>query len=130
MKGADDASRDGLPGPSYARCGCPCSATYANSLIEIVGPELITESCPCLCCYDLSVRIGDLAPGDYTVVFTGHDDTNGWEEWAADIEVGDTGQTGRPSVVASANSGCIDPTAAPESGFESGTWGRPKALYR
>jgi hypothetical protein len=93
--------------------------------------EVVTLPCVCLCCYDLSVEIEDLAPGEYSLSFTWYDyDTIQWEMWSDLIVVPDVGQGGAATVASSTNSGCLDPNAGPEPGVECSAWGKVKAAYR
>jgi hypothetical protein len=63
-------------------------------------------------------------------VFSWNDyDTGGWEQWIEEITVLGNGQGGA-LVVATGNSGCIDPNPVPDPHVELGSWGRVKSLYR
>ncbi len=109
--------------------GTDYSVTQDASTIHIQETELLTIPCLCLCCFNLSVQVADLAAGLYTVVFTWWDyDTSQWEEWTDQVTIGGGG--GQPQVVAATNSGCLDPAIGAPRGVESGTWGRVKALYQ
>jgi hypothetical protein len=107
------------------------SVTQTEGTIEIREAEALTDPCTCLCCYNVSVQVEDLAAGDWTLVFIWYDyDTDRWEQWAEQITVLDVGQSGSPVVISASDSGCIDPSSAPASGVSAGTWGRVKSLYR
>jgi hypothetical protein len=98
--------------------------------LEIRATEIATNPCACLCCYNLSVRVEDLAPGAWTLVYVWDDsDTGDTEQWTTEILVG--GAAAGPAYIASTwRSGCLDGLAIPEPGLRLGAWGRVKALYR
>jgi len=111
---------------------CMDSTTYAVTqgpgTILIEETEAVTIPCLCLCCFDLSVEVGGLAPGEYTLVFTWYDyDTGQPEQWTTQITV--SGPGGGPFVAGVTNSGCLDPNDPSSPGVESGSWGRVKTLY-
>jgi len=114
---------------------CMDSTTYTvtmdGSVIDIIETEIVPDPCLCLCCFDLSVSVADLAPGTWTVVFRWHDsDSDQWEEWSDDVTVPDVGQGGEAVVSGVMNSGCIDPNAAPLRPGAVASWGRVKSIYR
>ena len=92
--------------------------------------ELLTEPCACLCCFNLSVEIADLAPGEYVLLFTWYDDSGEWITWTDTVVVEDVGQGGTAHVGSTTNSGCVDPNDSPEPGVEPSLWGKVKAQYR
>jgi hypothetical protein len=103
--------------------------------ITVTETEILEMPCDCICCYDLSVKIEDLVPGAYTVVFRWYDYGDyQWEEWLLEVIVPDEGQTGDPQVTDLWRSDCYwEPTAVPEDDpplHEVGSWGAIKALYR
>lgn len=112
---------------------CMDSTTYtvtqSPGLIRIEEFEAVTIPCLCLCCYDLSVEVGGLEPGDYMLVFVWYDyDTGQPEQWTTQVTV--SGPGGPPFVAATTNSGCLDPTGVAPPEIESGSsWGRVKTLY-
>jgi hypothetical protein len=82
--------------------------------------------CNCICCFDLSTSIVDVAPGDYLVrVLSGHTGEVFAEIWVTVEE----GQSGVPSLGGVAQSPCGGWTVGVEEPISS-TWGRIKALYR
>ena len=98
--------------------------------IFVVETEILTEPCACLCCYNLSVEITDLAPGEYVLHFTWFDDQGEWMTWTDTVVIPDVGQGGAAYVAGSTNSGCFDPTSAGGPDLEASPWGQVKAQYR
>ena len=110
--------------------GVEYTVAQDDSSIQIQETEIVPIPCACLCCYDVSVQVVDLAPGTYTLVFTWDDyDTGQWEDWTEEIIVLGNGQGG-PTVATATNSGCIDPAVDSEFGIASDSWGRVRSLYR
>jgi len=114
---------------------CPDDFEYTVEVqgteILVLEREILTDPCACLCCYDLSVVIEDLAPGEYTLLFTWHDSESGeWEMWSDTIVIPDVGQGGAAHVTGWTNSGCLDPNPVDDPEVESSPWGQVKAKYR
>lgn len=113
---------------------CPDGFDYSVDVqgteVYVVETEILTEPCLCLCCYDLSVEIENLAPGEYSLHFTWYDyDTVRWETWSDTVLIPDVGQGGAAYIGESTNSGCIDANAGPEPGVQCSAWGKVKAVY-
>ncbi len=120
---------------------CPDAFEYAvtqnGNQILVEEAEILTVGCLCLCCYDLSVVIEDVAPGDYLIVFRWDDyETGQWQERIVEITVPDVGQGGDAAVAGVFGLTCLDePTAVPEDDDPEGetsqkkSWGEIKADY-
>jgi hypothetical protein len=78
-----------------------------------------TEPCPCMCCFDLSVTVGGLAPGVYLVNI--HKDGTFFGSWQVTV----SGTS--PARVETSYLPCVE-TGIPESRIVS-SWGVIKALY-
>jgi hypothetical protein len=96
--------------------------------IDVYEWEKFEEGpCYCLCCFDIMVTIGGLAPGEYTVrIWKAFDNFDGtWRiellgEWIVAVD-----GTSAP-FIATDYIPCVE-TSAPE---DVSTWGTIKALYR
>lgn len=114
---------------------CMDSVTYSvaqtSGRIEIVETERLTNFCTCLCCFDLSVQVEDVAPGTYALVLSWHDDETGQDEvWSEEIIVLGGGQ-GHAFVASSSSSGCLPmPGVSAGAGGEVADWGCLKSRYR
>lgn len=115
---------------------CPGGFDYAidqqGFAIEIRETE-IEPQCFCVCCFDLSVDIEDVAPGDYEIVFAWYDyETSDWLEELIEVNVPDVGQGGELYVADILSSDCLtSPTSdVPEPRFQQATWGTVKTRYR
>jgi hypothetical protein len=120
-------------GALYNCCtdGFEYAVSQLGAVIHVAETELLTNPCYCLCCMDNFAVIEDVAPGQYTVLFTWYDyETDDWLEWPLEILVPNAGQGGGAQLAQSGSSGCYDPTAAPDDPGEDATWGRIKAHYR
>jgi hypothetical protein len=126
-------------GAEYNCCPDPFeySVTQDDSLIVVVEYEILTNPCFCICCFDLSVAIEDLAPGVYYLIFSWFNyGTEEWQEIVLDVAIPAVGQTGEPLVASVYRSDCYwgatdvpgDPPWPPED--VEVTWGLIKALYR
>jgi hypothetical protein len=119
---------------------CPDRFDYSVDYIPgfqiyVLELEILSEPCDCNCCYDLSIDIADVAPGEYQVWFewwdyeTAHGQIGGFQ-----IVVPDIGQSGDAQLGHSSNTGCLEETSVPEDPAEpenaESTWGAVKALYR
>ena len=118
---------------------CPESFDYVidqQGLVIHVQEIEILPQCFCVCCFDLSVDIEDVAPVDYEVVFTWYDyESSAWLEEIVEVNVPDVGQSGILYVADILSSDCLtSPTSsAPEPkepGLQRTRWGEVKALYR
>lgn len=104
--------------------------------IEIEEHEILDIPCPCMCCYELTVDILNLWPGDYTIVFGGQDYETGWQTQYLYATVHDEGQGGSSLPGGRTVSDCIeDPTAVPDPEDlppepPAKSWGSIKACYR
>ena len=104
--------------------------TQTPGRIEVRATEFASTPCACLCCYNLSVRLEDVSPGLWTLVYVWDDyDTGETEEWTEEIVVGGA-SPGPVFIASSSRSDCLDMTSSPEPRFDAGPWGRVKALYR
>jgi FlgD Ig-like domain len=60
---------------------CPDAFEYtvsqAGYLITVVEEEVATLPCACMCCYDLPLSIGPVAPGEYWIDFVWQDEAHG-----------------------------------------------------
>ena len=118
---------------------CPGGFEYGidqqGFVIHVQEIEILPQ-CFCVCCFDLSVDIEDVAPGDCEIVFTWYDyETSEWQEQVVLVSVPDVGQGGALFVADILSSDCLaTPTSsAPEPdgpGLQQTTWGTVKTLYR
>jgi hypothetical protein len=119
---------------------CPLEFTYDVSLagdrIDVTEHEILEEACACLCCYNLSVRIEDVPPGEYTLFFAWDDTESGPAVVELPVSVPDLGQgASMPVAGPTLNSGCLESGAVPEEPYAeppregSGTWAQIKALF-
>jgi len=120
---------------------CPDPFSYAvvqeDNQILVTETEILSNPCFCICCFDLSVTIEDLAPGTYDLVFTWYDyESSEWLEVVLNVVVPDMGQPWAPVVASTYLSDCYhEPTAVPDDPGNAAppklrTWGLIKALYR
>jgi len=120
---------------------CPEPFQYDVSLqdgvIEIREVEVLENPCFCICCFDLSVEIEDVAPGSHQVLFSWFDyETDQWREWYLEVHVPDVDQNEGMTVIAVSEPDCVELTgvneeAQPEEpGFGVDSWGRIKIRYR
>ena len=103
--------------------------------ISVLELEVLSEPCDCNCCYNLSVDIEDVAPGESQVWFewwdyeTAHGQIGGFQ-----ITVPDIGQPGEARLGHSSHTGCLEVMSVPDDPAEpenaKSTWGSIKALYR
>ena len=60
---------------------CPLRFEYSvqqnGNNVTVWEHEVVDIPCACMCCYDLPVTIGPLAPGEYWVDFIWHDEAHG-----------------------------------------------------
>jgi hypothetical protein len=128
-------------GALYNCCPDPFNYTVDqdDSLILVTETEVLSNPCFCICCFDLSVTIEDLAPGVYDLIFTWFDyEADQWQEVVLDVVIPNVGQAPLPAVVDTYLSDCYqDPTAVPDDRDpgnrpppEQYTWGLIKTLYR
>ena len=104
------------------------SLSWQADTLVITEIEILTESCPCLCCYSLSVRVADLPPGELIVTLVWQDyDTGGQESWSDQVLVPGGGSGGGPVIAGRGVSECLDMTGLPE--VQTTTWGRVKSRY-
>ena len=71
---------------------CPDDITVSlsvqGSLLRLTEEEILTMPCDCMCCYDVSVAVAGLAPGDYTVEYCWQDYETGQQQcYLEDITV-------------------------------------------
>jgi hypothetical protein len=103
--------------------------TEEPGLFTVVENEIVGEPCDCLCCYDLTLTIEDVAPGDWVIVFRWRDsETGDWLQVELPVTVGDVGQGGAAVFAGYVNGGCHDPTDVP--GPVASSWGSVKSSYR
>lgn len=127
-------------GALYNCCPDPFEYSVAqdDSLIVVTETEVLSNPCFCICCFDLSVTIEDLAPGVYYLVFTWFDyETDTWQEVVLDVVIPNLGQPPLPIVVDTYLSECYqEPSAIPDDEHTGNrpppklhSWGLIKALY-
>lgn len=117
---------------------CPAGFHYdvdeEASVIHVLETEILDTPCFCLCCYNLSVGIKGVAPGDHEIVFRWWDyETDGPQERSIPIHVPDAGQTGELAVGVNVASECLDTASIPEPEeprVQPTTWGNLKVIYR
>jgi hypothetical protein len=107
--------------------------------IVVTETEILEVPCDCICCFDLGLRIEDVPPGAYTLVFRWYDYGQYlWVEQSVVVIVPDEGQGEQPQVTGLEQSDCYwGPTAVPPEPGPGlppepvlGTWGLVKAMYR
>jgi len=108
--------------------------------IDITENFIVIQPAYCFCCYESSVAIDDVPPGEYTVNFTWYDEeSNDWVIYQFDVSVADVGQTDAPRVSDTAYSGCLpemasvedeEPGADESDSDDDSTWGRLKECFK
>jgi hypothetical protein len=77
---------------------CPDYFDYSinqeGALIRVVETEIATMPCACMCCYMLPVEIGPVAPGQYQIDFSWHDEEVGEGHIVLDVTVPEWGKAG------------------------------------
>ena len=119
---------------------CPDPFEYSvrqeGGTIHVTETEVLTHGCFCLCCYNLSVTIEHVGPGDYTIDFYYFEyDTQAWRHELIPVTVPPVGQLGAVSLGPSAASECLDEAVSVPEGQIGATlrvtrWGVIKAQYR
>jgi hypothetical protein len=126
-------------GAVYNCCPDDFDFTVAQhgNVIDVVETEILSIPCFCLCCYNLSVNIDNVAAGDYTLNFYWYDyEGSRWRVWSLLVIVPDVGQAGAPAVALVTASDCLEASAVPDSGTppasepEDSTWGAIKSVFR
>jgi hypothetical protein len=146
---------DGWPDSVYARVDsstitvyhnwaeyncCPVDVVYdvtqVADTIRIREREVVTDPCPCLCCYNLSLGIDDVPAGSYTISFSWND-WGHWQEWLLSVTVTGRGADGPASAGEVTGLDCLTETSVGAGALDpklpdamQGTWGRVKSLYR
>ncbi len=117
----------------YNCCPDPARFTITTTGQTVRIEEQVTETnpCDCYCCFDLSVTVDDLSPGQWTVIYAWLD-LETWtmveREFAIFLPETATGET--PVLVNMAMSGCLEVAAVPEEIIEFSTWCWIKSIYR
>jgi len=65
----------------YNCCWNPFEYTFffEDGHLVVMEDEILVNGCWCQCCYDLSVVVEDVPPGDQVIVFRWYDEeSNGW----------------------------------------------------
>jgi hypothetical protein len=119
---------------------CPDGFDYeidyiAGFEIHVIELEVLSIPCDCNCCYNLSVDIADVAPGEYNVFLEWWDyETAQGQFGGFQITVPDIGQPGVAQLGHLSHTDCLEVASVPEDpaepGEAKGTWGSIKALYR
>jgi hypothetical protein len=60
------------------------SLTVEGTTLHLTEEEILTEPCPCVCCYDVESTVVGLAPGPYTVEYCWYDYETGQEQCHAE----------------------------------------------
>lgn len=118
---------------------CPERIDYVvnqvGNVIDVQEIE-VNPQCVCMCCFNLSVDIEHVAPGDYVVNFRWYNyETAEWRTVQLNVTVPDVGQIGPIGVGEIFTSDCVDvldirDPEETELPTLSHSWGRVKALYR
>jgi len=116
---------------------CPTDFVYdvtiEGSDIRVVEHEILEMPCSCLCCYNLSVDIENVPPGEYSLIFVWTDyEQGGQREWPLHVVVHAAGEGGELRVVPDRTFECIENQDVPEDIPEppADTWSEIKKLFR
>ncbi len=115
---------------------CPDHFEYSVELvedrIEIIETEILPDDiCVCMCCWNTTVAVEDVPPGDWLVHFHYWDNETGMmAELVGSVHVGGSGQGAAFAVLDNWDSGCLAIGTSAQEGFESSSWGRVKALWK
>ncbi len=89
---------------------CPDSIAYTWQLDDHLFTVVETEynpQCMCMCCFDLTTSMLDVAPGDYQIDFQWLDMAHGPQHVILEVTVPDEGQQDRPTEGPFTRSACI-----------------------
>ena len=85
----------------------------------------------CFCCWNTTVAVEDVPPGDWFVHFHYWDNETGtMVELVGSVHVEGSGQGTTFAVTDNWDSGCLEIGTPVAEGAETSTWGRVKALWR
>jgi hypothetical protein len=116
-----------------------CCADGFDYTVDQVGDtfyveeiEILTNPCYCICCFNLSVAIEDVAPGEYMITFSWYDyEIYDWVQEELHVSVPDVGQTGRNEPGSIYWHGCLEsPTSASDPVEGPEAWSVIKSLFR
>jgi hypothetical protein len=106
---------------------------WQDGQLHVEEYEILQNGCWCLCCYDLSVTVPDLPPGQWTVLFNWENEETGqWQEVVLEVVIPEG-----PEVAAGTLEGdywrspcLLAPSAVPDlPGLRQVEWDGLKACY-
>lgn len=111
---------------------------WEDGRLVVVEDEILVNGCWCQCCYNLSVQIQDVPPGEQIVVFRWYnEESNDWVEVELEIFVANDDHpqqdplTDKASVGPYTQTPCLDAAASvpDEPVGQPVSWGTLKARY-